>query len=294
MEWNFNDGLKALTHMKMRYSCRSFEDKPIPEELLRNILETGLAAASGGNIQPVSMVVISDKEINNEIFNMYRQPFIKMAAINIVFLLDLHRMSILAKHEKAPYTCNDSYMHYLIGIEDVMCTAQTIETAVHLCGLGSCYVGSVNHGAPKLVELLNLNEMTFPVLMLSIGYPKDSPTIAPKLNFDMMVHMNKYRKQSDEEILEGYREKYGSTEVPLPTEEPMRGEALERFKRALRTTYSEEESEAITRKADENGFINRTQRQFGLHYNAHDMRKGGEEIIKDLENQKITPFYRKS
>ncbi len=49
-----------LDLLKKRYSCRSFLQKPIPEEVLRYMLECGRLSASGGNEQPWKFGVITD------------------------------------------------------------------------------------------------------------------------------------------------------------------------------------------------------------------------------------------
>lgn len=48
--------------IQMRYSCRSFEDKPVEQEKLDAILEAGRLAPTGGNQQPQRILVVRDKE----------------------------------------------------------------------------------------------------------------------------------------------------------------------------------------------------------------------------------------
>jgi hypothetical protein len=43
-------------------SVRRYEEKPIPEEVLRRILEAARKAPSWGNVQPWHFVVVRDKE----------------------------------------------------------------------------------------------------------------------------------------------------------------------------------------------------------------------------------------
>ena len=44
---------------KQRYSCRYFLSKPIPEEILKEIIETSLLTPSWGNSQPWNIYVSS-------------------------------------------------------------------------------------------------------------------------------------------------------------------------------------------------------------------------------------------
>ena len=45
--------------IETRRSVRAFEDKPVPESLLREIVATSTRAASGGNLQPWKLYVLS-------------------------------------------------------------------------------------------------------------------------------------------------------------------------------------------------------------------------------------------
>ena len=294
MEWNEQDGIRAVRHMKTRASCRSFQDRPIPEELLRDILEAGLRAASGGNLQPFSMVVVKDPNTRRQLYEILGQKFVQEAAVDIFFILDFYKMRIYAEHARAPYTCNESYFHFMIALQDIMCTAQTMESAAHLCSLGSCYVGTCLIRARQLITLLNLPEMTSPVLMLAMGYPRTQPRCSDRLPFESMVFEERYREMPVQEIVDAYDEKYAGRNYSLPTKEPYRTQTLEKFKRALGTTYAEDEVEEIIGEVARDGILHVMQRQFGLHYHALDLPCWGQEAVQVMDSQKLDPFYRAS
>jgi len=50
-----NETIKLLIE---RASCRSFLDKKIPADVLQYILQSGTHAATGGNLQPYSIIKI--------------------------------------------------------------------------------------------------------------------------------------------------------------------------------------------------------------------------------------------
>ncbi len=50
-----------------RRSVRNFKDKPVPEHLIRRILEAGRFAPSAGNCQPWKFIVLTDKALMEEI-----------------------------------------------------------------------------------------------------------------------------------------------------------------------------------------------------------------------------------
>ena len=292
MSWSQADGLNALKQMQIRTSCRSFQDKPVPAEIMEEIFKAALQAPSGGNLQPVTVINITDKEKNEKLMALCgNQKFIGEAPVNLVFFVDWHKMSVFAENEKAPFTCTDSYMHFLIAAEDVICMAQIIESAAHLCGLGSCYVGSVNSKGPEICEMLNMPEGAYPIVSLSLGYPKQPLKPREKLGKEMMIFDNFYPDNIDNKyIINEFRKKYGDRSAPLPKDDTFRADMIENFKAALSTSYNEDEVESIIKTALENGKINETQRRFGLHYHAKNMRLHGGEVIEKMESCGLTPF----
>jgi len=295
MNWSQTDGLNALKQMQIRTSCRSFQDKPVPAEIMEEIFKAALQAPSGGNLQPVTVINITDKEKNEKLMQICgNQKFIGEAPVNLVFFIDWNKMSVFAENEKAPFTCDDSLLHFLIALEDLMCTAQIIETAAHLCGLGSCYVGTVISEGDKICEMLNMPKQSFPMVSLSLGYPKAELKPREKLGKEMMIFENSYPENIDNEyIVNEFRKKYGDRATPLPKDETLLSNMVEALKQSFSTSYGEEEVEAIIKTALENGKINETQRRFGLHYHAKHLRSHGWDVVKKIENNGLTPFGEK-
>ncbi len=291
MDFTFEQGRAAVKKMTERASCRSFSDKSIPKDILDDLLDAALCAASGGNLQPLSIILLDKKEDNEKMAKICgEQKFIAEAPVNFLFVLDWYKMKIYAKSQDAPYTCDKSFMHFLIGLEDVMCTAQTVETAAHLLGLGSCYVGTTNHEGAVIAKEYNLPQHTYPVLLLSVGYPKVTPAIRKKLHRDIMVFNDRYPNLTDEFVIEKYAEKYGEASMSLTKNEPYRSETLEDLRTALETSFDSAETSRILRHIEETNTILETQRRFGLHYHAAGMREAGKEIIEMIERQGLRPF----
>jgi len=61
-EWNEIEKL-----VLNRRSVRNFKDTPVPEPIIQRVLEAGRFAPSGGNCQPWKFVVLTNKEMINEI-----------------------------------------------------------------------------------------------------------------------------------------------------------------------------------------------------------------------------------
>jgi nitroreductase len=129
-----NDTMKLLLE---RSSCRSFEDRPIPDDVLNEILGAGIHAATGGNLQPYSIIKIADRQANKRLADLCEQEFIGTAPVNLLFCLDYRRLRRWAEAELCPFSAESSFRHFWIGFQDVVIAAQNICTATDALGLGS-------------------------------------------------------------------------------------------------------------------------------------------------------------
>jgi len=185
-----------------RRSVRNFNDKPVPEPLIRRVLEAGRFAPSAGNSQPWRFIVITDKAVIGEIdeavwmglnllYQMYMnddmvQPLAtgyelspepgmwdprlviggmgSIAARNAPALLDAPAVILILGDERAI-----SEPHINIGI-----AGQNMNLTANSLGLGCCWVGFtkvVNHIAP-LKEKLGIEPPWTLVTSMVLGYPR--------------------------------------------------------------------------------------------------------------------------
>lgn len=72
-----------------RASCRAFKDEKIPEEVLNEILEAGIHGATGGNLQPYSIIKIEDKKAKKRLVTECdMQSIVEKAPVNLLFCID--------------------------------------------------------------------------------------------------------------------------------------------------------------------------------------------------------------
>ena len=59
--------MDALQAIRTRRSIRVYQDKPVPEELVQQILAAAMYAPSAGNAQPWQFVVVNDRKLLQQI-----------------------------------------------------------------------------------------------------------------------------------------------------------------------------------------------------------------------------------
>src|SRR6266849_8132959 len=76
-------------------AVRRFKDTPIPEPIVRQIVEAGHLTASGGNSQPWHFIVVRDKETLRRLGQLARTgPYIAQAPLAIVVAVDPSPLAI--------------------------------------------------------------------------------------------------------------------------------------------------------------------------------------------------------
>jgi FMN reductase [NAD(P)H] len=269
-----NETLKLLIE---RASCRSFEDKRIPDEILRLILEAGIHAPTGGNLQPFSIIKIQSDESKKKIAQMCQQDFIAKAPVDLLFCIDWHRLKRWAELEVAPFTGTSAFRNFWISFQDTIVAAQNICTAADSLGLGSVYIGTIMGFMRETRDMFQLPEGVLPVVLLCLGYPKEKPSPRKKLAVDVIVQDEKYYEKEDSELIKAFDNKYPGMRWKITEER------LVRIAQACRRVHGEEFAGRCLSKIKENGYINPVQIYFGLHYCADEMAQGNDTFLEIIE-----------
>ena len=272
-----NETMKLLFE---RGSCRSYEDREIPEDVLRAVLEAGTHAPTGGNLQPYSIIKIRNGETRRKLAEYCGQGFIGEAPVVLLFCIDLHRIGRWAGLEVAPFTATSSFRHFWVSFQDTIICAQNICTAADAMGLGSVYIGTALEIFQELRDMFQLPEGVFPVVLLCLGYPDKEILTRKKLGVDVVVHDEGYREIEDEDLVTAFNEKYtgrDSRRVEITEER------LETIRKVCEEVHGEAFATKCVERIRENGFISPVQRYFGLHYRADRMPRGNAEYLRLME-----------
>ncbi|WP_113674357.1 nitroreductase family protein [Vallitalea guaymasensis] len=271
-----NETMKLLYE---RASCRSFQDKDIEEDLLNQVIDAGLHGATGGNLQPYSIIKITSEETKKRLVEECEmQKIVANAPVNLLFCIDWRRLGRWAKACNAPFTATKSYRHFWIALQDTVICAQNICTAADSVGLGSVYIGTVESCFIELKSICNIPEGVFPVVLLSLGYPTKYPAPRKKLGVEALVHNEQYQDLDIEELIRLHDEKYEHKTLPITEEK------LQTIYEVTADVSDKSNAENIINTIKEQGHINMAQRYFGLHYMANWSCTGNQEFIDTLIN----------
>jgi nitroreductase len=172
--------LSVLDVIKARGSIRSYKDKPIPKQVLLDILEAARMAQSADNRQPWEFIVVTDLAIRKKLAQAAgNQSFVGEAATVVVCLANPEESASVGPFE-------GFLVDLAIAIENMVLTAWDL-------GIGSCWIGAYNEG--KVKELLDVPMNLRVMSLLTLGYPDEKAGPKHRKDLDEIVHYQKYGRK---------------------------------------------------------------------------------------------------
>jgi len=144
--------------IERRQSIRAYEDKPVPEEKLKKVLEAARLAPSASNRQPWKFVVVRESKRRQELARAANgQTFVGEAPIVIA--------AVATRVEHIMACGVPSHPVDLAIAVDHMTLAAIDE------GLGTCWIGAFSQ--EKVKEILRIPEKYRVVALLPLGFPRE-------------------------------------------------------------------------------------------------------------------------
>lgn len=200
---------EVMNTLLSHQSIRNYEDRPVEEEILDQIIKAVQAAPNWVNLQHVSIVAVKEKERREKFSKLCgNQKHIVQAPIFLVFCADFYRTWIACKSEDRQFdeTLNQ-VDHLIVGANEVGIALGTAVAAAESFGLGTVPIGDIRLHALEAIQELNLPKYVLPLLGLCIGYPAEKPGIKPRLPKEAVYFEEQYQ-QDLEPLLTQYDEVY--------------------------------------------------------------------------------------
>ena len=168
--------------IKSRRSTRKYKSEDVSDEQLKQIVEAGRFAPSGGNCQSTHFIVVKNKEILTELANLTQQEFAKMEVIpglykSIVNSINASKKGNYVFHYNAPVliiTANQK--DYGNNIADCACALENMMLMANALDLGSCWINQLKwlNENPVILEYmksLGMDKDERVYGALAVGYP---------------------------------------------------------------------------------------------------------------------------
>lgn len=160
--------------IKNRRSIRRFDERPVPEDLVRKIIEAGQWAPSACNRQDWKFIVIDSAEVKERLLRETTAYFVGKAPLLILVI----------------YSNRTDNLEYKDHLLTAAMAIQNMQLAAYSLGLGSCCVNNLPIKS-KLRKVLNIPRHYDPVSLVCLGFPKAVPRpLKRKESLDEIISRN--------------------------------------------------------------------------------------------------------
>ena len=160
------EGNEALNCIMTRTSIRQYQDRPVEQEKVEQLLRAAMAAPTAVNKQPWHFYVLNTKEAINRLADASQRggDMVRSAALVVV---------VCGNMDKALEGKAREYW-----IQDTSAATENLLLAAHALGLGAVWTGvyPMKERVEMTTKVLNLPENLVPLCTILIGYPAESPT----------------------------------------------------------------------------------------------------------------------
>ncbi len=164
--------------IRRRRMVRHYQDRPVPSEAIRRIVDAGLSAPSAGYSQGQSLIVVTDGRIRAAVARLAGEPryldqdfepWLSSAPVHLVVCVsaEAYRRRYRRPDKASSMAADDWPVPY--WWVDAGATLMAILLAAVDEGLGAGFLGA--HAAPGLENLLDIPTHTAPVGVVTLGYP---------------------------------------------------------------------------------------------------------------------------
>jgi nitroreductase len=198
---------KQLSHR----TIREFLPDQIDKQTFNRLMEVARRTATSNGMQSTTIIQITDPIIKRQVADICKQEYVFRAPILLIFVADCYRNMRIAQDKGCFEESAGDMDRFFQAVTDTCLSAQNVVNAAESLDLGALYLGSTLNDVQKLIEVLNLPKLTFPVVGLGLGIPNQNPTLKPRLSNELKVFENSYH------IFDNYLEIVADYDVEMQT-----------------------------------------------------------------------------
>jgi FMN reductase (NADPH) len=187
-----------------RVSVRAFKPDPVPEAQIEAVLRAALRAPTSSNIQAYSVVVVRDAE-SRRLLSVAagNQAHVADAPVFLAFCADLTRIEG-AMHRHGHSLDDNNLELGLVSTIDAALVGMSAYLAADSLGLKGVMIGGVRNDPAEVARVLDLPHRVYCVFGMCLGWPSSTPGQKPRMDYDAVVHSERYRRDGLDRALDAY------------------------------------------------------------------------------------------
>ncbi|WP_274952850.1 nitroreductase family protein [Angelakisella massiliensis] len=164
--------MTVMEAIRARRSIRKYQDRPVEEEKLQQVLEAGRLAPSARNQQQWHFIAVTDKQLREKLPEACcGQTFVREAPVVLVVTMTAEPRAMACGQLAQPMDCS-------IALSFMMLEA--VEQGLGCCWLGAFY-------ADQVKAVLQLPENETGVAVAPMGYPEGEVAARPRKSAEEVI-----------------------------------------------------------------------------------------------------------
>lgn len=188
---------KTIENQLNHRTIRKFKDIPVSDKTLDTLFQVANRTASSTCMQSYSIIRVTDPKTKLEISQVCKQDYVKDVPELLIFIVDVYRNAKISEEMGENLEAKRDMDRFFQGFTDGCIAAQNMYTAIESLDMGAVYFGSILNDTSKIIKILKLPNLTFPIVGLGFGYPDQEPALKPRMNISLKVFENKYRQMDN-------------------------------------------------------------------------------------------------
>lgn len=167
------------------FMCRSFEDRDVPEDKVKAILDAARRFPSAGHTQPQEFIVVRDEGVKGALGR---------AALDQMFLADAPVVvAVVSDTDRSAARYGKRGVEFYSVLDGGFASMLVLLAAVDE-GLGATFVAAFDDDA--VGGVLGLPRHVRPIGLIGIGYCAAAPSRHPRRPWEEIVHVDRYPPSS--------------------------------------------------------------------------------------------------
>ena len=178
-----------IKEISTRKSTRKYNNTPVEDTKIMELLESARLAPSGSNTQPWNFIIIKSEETREKIaIANGNQMWMKTAPVFIACVADIRcrikdEQELLLDEESNMRELKQIIRDTAVAIEHILLTAESL-------GLSSCW--TANFVQKDMRPILDIPSDKYIVGVVTIGYSSESKKPSPRRPLESMIRYEKW------------------------------------------------------------------------------------------------------
>lgn len=183
-------------HVLNHRTIRQFKGE-VPKDKLDLIFDGIIRTPTSMGQQMASVIHVTDQAKKDAIAEVCNQPYVADAPVLLIYLADYYRNYRIMEDTDQLVELDSHVDIFFQGVTDAILMAMNTNSMVESLDMGAVFLGSILNNSEKMIEILELPELTFPILGLGFGPINEDPQLKPRMPKENRIFENSYKSYED-------------------------------------------------------------------------------------------------